>query len=165
MKNHMRQTNQMKHLDIYRWSYKEPVSRDIIAPSYWCTTQIGVVIGDKFIDTYWGWPPDREYVEGRKWHLDKIEDKLDLEFIANLDDLELLTDVPEWYENVIDLTHSNTHQNLKFVRKGQQRSIKMRLEDLQRQMSTVQSEIEYKTLRLKSLQRDIQELMSENENG
>ena len=152
----------MKHLDIYRWSYKNPNERTLT--SYWFTTRIGVVIGDKLIDTYWGWPPDREYVECEKWHLDKIEDKLELEFIANLDDLELLTDVPEWYENVIDLTHRNTHQNLKFVRKGQQRSTKMRIEDLQRQMATVQSVIEYKTLRLKSLQKDIQELMSENEN-
>ncbi len=150
----------MKHLDIYYWSYKNIQKQN--SNDYWCTTQIGVIINDKLIDIYWGWPPDREFSDGRKWTLDRAQKELDLEFIANLNDLELLTDNANWYDDVIDLTHRNTSQNLKFIRKGQKRSYTAQTNDIQNQISELEYDIEYKTIQIKSLQNDLQKLIEEN---
>ena len=136
----------MKHLDIYRWFYKDPIDHNL--NNYWCTTQIGIVMDDKFIDTYWGWPPERQFSDGRKWSLKDAVQKLNLEFIANLDDLVLLTDFQEFYENVIDLTHSNTSQNLRFIRKDQKRSIPAMINYYENEIQKLQADIEYKQYEL-----------------
>lgn len=150
----------MKHLDIYYWSYKDSKKQD--SNDYRCTTQIGIVINNKLIDTYWDWPLDREFSDGRKWALDVAEEKLNLKFIANLNDLELLTDNPDWYDDVIDLTHRNTSQNLKFIRKGQKRSYTAQTNDIQNRISELERDIEYKTTQIKSLQIDLKKLIEEN---
>lgn len=148
----------MKHLDIYRWYYKKSIVPGITATSYWCASQIGVVIHDKLIDTYWGWPPERDSTDGRKWTLDQAQEKLDLEFIANLNDLEVLTDIPDYYDNVIDLTHRNTLQNLRFIRKGQQRSEQAMIKFYDQQIIELQHDIEYKTYELLSVQNRVENL-------
>ncbi len=151
----------MNDLDVYRWSYKDP--KDHNSNSYWCTTQIGVVMNEKFIDTYWAWPPERSFSDGRKWSLKDAEEKLNLEFIANLDDLELLTDTPEWYDNVIDLTHSNTSRNLRFIRKGQQKSITAQIIDYENQITVLKASIDYRTFKLKKLEQELLKLRESHE--
>lgn len=147
----------MKHLDIYRWYYKDP--KDHTSNSYWCTTQIGVVMDDKFIDTYWGWPPERSFSDGRKWNLKSAEEKLNLEFIANLDDLVLLTDCKEFYDDVIDLTHSNTSQNLIFIRKYQKRSIPAMIKYYEKEIQELQSDIQFKQYKLNDYQNHLVKLL------
>lgn len=151
----------MKHLDIYRWSYKNP--KDHNSNNYWCTTQIGVVVEDNLIDTYWGWPPERQFSEGRKWSLEVAQKKLDLEFVANLDDLEILEDFDKFYDDVIDLTHSNTTQNLKFIRKGQQRSIPVMIKYYEEEIINLKSDIQYKMYKLNNVEQKLLELQKSYE--
>ncbi len=148
----------MKHFDIYCWSYKDP--KDHNSNNYWCTTQIGVVIDDKLVDTYWGWPPERYFSDGRKWSLKDAEDKLNLEFIANLDDLVLLTDTKEFYDDVIDLTHSNSTQNLRFIRKGQERSIPAMIKHHEQKIQELQSDIKFKQYKLNEVQEHLLNLLN-----
>ena len=151
----------MKHLDIYRWSYKNP--KDHNSNNYWCTTQIGVVVEDNLIDTYWGWPPERQFSEGRKWSLEVAQKKLDLEFVANLVDLEILDDLGKFYDDVIDLTHSNTTQNLKFIRKGQQRSIPVMIKYYEEEIINLKSDIQYKMYKLNNVEQKLLELQKSYE--
>lgn len=158
----------MNHLDIYRWSYKDSYlkSKNELYP-YWCCTRIAVVIESEskkeLVDTYWGWPPDRMFSDGRKWTPEKSEEILDLEFVANLNDLELLTDTPEWYDNVIDLTHANTSINLRFIRKGQQRSISAQIRDYEDQITVLKASIDYRTYKLKNLEQELLKLQESHE--
>ena len=153
----------MNNLDIYRWSYKDSYlkSKNEQYP-YWCCTRIAVVIEHdskkELVDTYWGWPPDRLFTDGRQWTPEKSEEILDLVFVANLNDLELLTDTPEWFDNVIDLTHSNTSRNLRFIRKGQQRSITAQIRDYENQITVLKASIDYRTYKLNDLENKLAKL-------
>lgn len=152
----------MKHLDIYHWSYKEFNTNSLT--DYWCTTQIGVVINDKLIDTYWGWPPTHSFSEtGRVWTLDNAQEKLILKFIANLNDLEQLTDNPNWYDDVFDFTHLNTSQNLKFIRKGQTRSVTAQINDFRYQIKSLTLDIDDKQRQMTELQQQLDDLLSKVE--
>lgn len=87
---------------VYRWSFKE---RQNSRPSYWCKSCIGIVHADGVMeDTYW--------LAGRnqRWTQAEAEANLDLEYVANLAELEKApSDVERRYlpKDIVDLRHAN----------------------------------------------------------
>lgn len=109
--------------DFYRWSYKanHPRLRDV--SPYWCCSRIARVLGGMLVDTYWYGG------DNRSWPLADAVEQLDLEFVANVADLDTAPAnlsgprgrvLFESYrrEDVVDLSHANGGQV--YLRKGAQ---------------------------------------------
>jgi len=105
--------------DVVRWEY---VENKYTPDRYWCCSRIAEVFenADRELwlhDTYWG-----DSSNGRSFSVDEIGTKLEVEFIANTDELEPCNKGKFAYyaaEDCIDLSHpNNSNYNVFFIRKG-----------------------------------------------
>lgn len=135
----------MNEGDIFRWSYRAPKDH----MPYHCRSRIAIFHNGLLTDTYWGTPYDNE-----SWDIPAARANLDLEFIANLNDLEK---IPEWNEvyygptDFVNLNHANSSRGNAFVRKGAKRSA-------EKMLQVVHYNIERARSRIASLTRDINNL-------
>jgi hypothetical protein len=112
----------MKDGDIFRWSYRQEVVErrkdDVRAGTlYWCCANIAIFKNDILRDIFWSTG------DGRSWTPEQAEKELELQFLANEEDIEPAK-MPEYYDSrdVVDLSHSNRMGNGLFTRKGARRS-------------------------------------------
>jgi hypothetical protein len=126
----------MKEGDIYRWWFKKP--RDHMP--YHCCSQIAVMRKGVLKDTYWS-----ELSDGRNWTPEGAEAELELEFVANFDEIESTReDVRSYYDeaDIVDLGHANNNRREHmYLRKGAKRSAAVMRETLQHAIERSESEI------------------------
>ncbi|MDD5151790.1 MAG: hypothetical protein PHC28_15145 [Flavobacterium sp.] len=123
--------------DVYYWKYKNDVGdqRSI----YWCKSKIAIVNSDGILeDTFWS-SGDTVY------NLNNRLEEIDLTFIANLSDLEVISeDKIKLYhkKDIVDLRHSNnSDRNLIFKRIGSKPSIELYLGSLSERLGDIEYEI------------------------
>lgn len=106
--------------DIFLWYWKTP------GRSTWCCSGIGVIKNDVLVDTYWS---DGSLRLGQ----DKAKQEMDLEWVANLADLQKIRDGDAKYfarTDVVCLNHSNDPVGNTYIRKGVGRCRTRMLEEI-----------------------------------
>lgn len=133
----------VKKGDIFHWRYKKP--RDFMP--YHCCSCIAVFDGTILRDTYWSGHGD-----GRYWSQLEAERDLDLEFVANHDDLvQADPGVVDFYDakDIVDLRHpNNSSRSNVYLRKGAKRSAAVMRETLLHAISDAESDIRMATTRI-----------------
>ncbi len=109
----------MKQGDIFSWRWKADHPRreqcNGTGTLYWCMSQIAVVDErGELVDTYW---------HGRDGHRVGADD-VDLEFIANTDDIVAASEEMRNYyadSDIVNLNHANSSRDNFYLRKGAKR--------------------------------------------
>lgn len=116
----------MREGDVYRWYYKNDTLYRQKSPStaYWCMDNQAVVHNGNLIDTYWLYMDKEQIVESSSClHLDI--NKVDLEFVCNLNDVRF---IDKWqtedYDKVYDLSYQKRCYPCYAIDKGAQISSK-----------------------------------------
>lgn len=106
----------MKFNDVFRWSYKNPLSQ-----SSWTKSHIAIVGSDlRLRDTYWGFHD----ASAADWTEEAASKLLDLEFLGNLDDYDRRPEYEQHYykpSDCLNLNHANLPAGHFFIRKGAER--------------------------------------------
>lgn len=112
--------------------------------------------GIGLVDTYWS-GLSGQYLSSHARILD--EEKIDLEFVCNLDDVEFIhkSDIDE-YDKVYNLSHQNRCYPHFAVDKGVSKSKKAILAKKERELADVKSEVEYLQRKVIWLTEEIKEL-------
>lgn len=155
---------ELKEGDIYRWSWnsKELGKRKDSASCgtlYWCCSRIGIVDNKgRLVDTYSSYDP-------RTFSNDKISELLDVEFIANMGDLEKVDSSNRAYyldSDCVDLNHSNNTRGNFYIRKGAKKSLAKMKKILNRAIKEEENTLEYTINQINSLKKDLAELTEES---
>ena len=151
----------MKDGDIFRWRYKQHVidkNQDSINSGtlYWCCSQIAVYKNGKLRDTYWS-----SGCDGRRWEADQAKQDLNLEFLANGEDLEE-TIHPQYYdpEDVVDIRHANQSRNGLYIRKGAKRSKKIMTALIKSKIGRKTSDIEWAKRQVEQLKEKLVDILN-----
>lgn len=130
----------MKDGDIYRWKYKQEVIDKYYNP-YWCKSQIAIwrKNGKLLVDTYWHSQDNTIFNE------EDINNKLELTFVANINDLErcekhMFNNYDD--KDCVDISHANNSNSGFYIKKGAKPSIKKKKEVLKKQIEETQHRIE-----------------------
>lgn len=110
-----------KEGDVFRWSYKEP-GDDRSYGRYHCCSRIAVVHNGRLRDTFW--QIGTSFSDGRSFSADDAG-ALNLEFVANMADLDKSSEhSAEYYDDadIVNLNHSNSSRDNFYLRKGAKRS-------------------------------------------
>ena len=151
--------------DIYRWRYnRETLQTPAFVESancgtlYWCNSRIAIwnEKKERLIDTYWG-----STIDNKSFTIQEIEEKIDLTFVANINDL-----VPchpsefDRYANddCINISHSNSMRGGFYIRKGARESISKKIAVLESQIADHKSKVSYHKDQLKYCTKRLVEL-------
>lgn len=130
----METTLAFKEGDIFRWSYKED-GDDRAWGRYHCCSRIAIFCKGRLRDTYW--QIGTSFSDGRSFGADEA-DRLVLEFVANIDDLEKSSEFnDEYYDNadIVNLNHANSTRGNFYLRKGAVRSAQKMLQSARYKMN------------------------------
>ncbi|MGL5013061.1 MAG: hypothetical protein ACRC6V_02065 [Bacteroidales bacterium] len=114
----------MREGDVYRWYFKNEAEyrRNNSSTAYWCMDNQCIVRSGELVDTYWG-GADLNRLSSSSYFLNP--DKVDLEFICNLHDVEF---IKKWqtedYDKVYDLSYQKRCYPCYAIDKGAQISNK-----------------------------------------
>lgn len=111
--------------DIYRWSYKKSDDNDRF--SYWAKSRIAIVRNGRLHDTYWMFDLENCHStsDGRNWSLDEATHTLELQLLANINDLQKDSfGKADYYDDadIVNLNHANCSSGNFYIRKGAERS-------------------------------------------
>ena len=110
--------------DIYRWSWNDRTEESMHTETlYHCCSQICIFSDGVFRDTY-------SSMYAKRFSIEDASKKIDLEFIANRDDLTEAKKKDRAYyddKDFIDISHESDPRSGCYIRKGAERSLeKMR---------------------------------------
>lgn len=111
--------------DIFKWYYKDDSEyrRNNQSTAYWCMDNQCVVKNGELIDTYWDGVNSLLTTSTHAVRLDI--DKIDLEFICNLDEIEFIKEYQvEDYDRVYNLSYQKSCYKVFAIDKGAQVSKK-----------------------------------------
>lgn len=155
----------MKNGDVFRWYYKNDIEyrqKHIgSGTAYWCLdNQCVYWEGTGLVDTYWS-GLSGQYLSSHATILD--EEKIDLEFVCNLDDVEFIhKSKTDEYDKVYNLSHQQSCRPHFAVDKGVCKSKKAILTKKERELADVKGEIEYLQRKVVWLTEEIATLSEEN---
>jgi len=152
----------MKKGDIYRWSYNQSyIEKNQIkidaGTLYWCSSRIGVIDTDKsnlwLVDTYWG-----SGSHCKIFNDERIDEILDIVFVANFEDLEKAIPISRAYyldDDCVDLNHPNSSSGNFYLRKGAKKSIEKMTKVIARKKHDLEISIKSELRTIKSLEKDL----------
>jgi hypothetical protein len=108
----------MKEGDVYKWYYKNDAEyrRNNSSTAYWCMDNRCIVRNGELVDTYWD-GVDLNRLSSNSSYLNP--DKVDLEFICNVNDLEFIKEYQiEDYDKVYNLSYQKGCYKLFAIDKG-----------------------------------------------
>ena len=154
----------IKRNDIYRWRYTE---NELVGKSYpyHCKSQICICDENKgnnrkyLIDTYWGSGGNESFAES------DIGTKIEIEFIANLDDLiECKYEDFKYYKrsDCIDISHSNRPNIGYYLKKDAKKDLETMREHIDTQRKKLERDLEYYQNKLEDLHILDKELTTES---
>lgn len=97
---------ELKEGDVYKWYYKNDAEyrRNNSSTAYWCMDNRCVVKNGELVDTYWEGVNSLLRTSSNSTILDP--EKVDLEFICNLNDIEFIKEYQiEDYDKIYNLSH------------------------------------------------------------
>lgn len=150
--------------DIIRWRWKDDVVNTRFggqgqASIYWCTSQIAVFEDGFFYDTFWS-----SKSSAKSFSVSTVDEKLDIEYIGNFDDLERTDPSARAYyldKDCIDLSHSNSMSRLFYIRKGAKKSEEKMARIIKRNIKMKRATITGLELSIKRLRDDLENLSDE----
>lgn len=140
----MKETNSLHEGDVYRWYYKDHDTyvKNNTSTAYWCMDNKCVVKNGELLDTYWDGPCSLMQTSSNSKILDP--DRVDLEFICNLDEIEFIKDYQvEDYDNVYNLSYQKGCYKMFAIDKGAQVSNKALRAKYSRQLEEAESNKRY----------------------
>ena len=148
-----------KEGDVFSWWYKE-VDHNI-STQYWCCSRTGVVASNGLMyDTFWGIGIN---ANGRYFTQEDLESKIDVTFLANLNDYELCTKGDQCYYNDEDLLNLSNSNNggIYYLRKGASKSLdkmgkilKRNVKDAEQKLESAQNALDWEKRALEELNID-----------
>jgi len=147
--------NTWKEGDVFSWWYKEVDYNS--STQYWCCSQIGIVQENGILyDTYWGYAVN----DGRSFSLNSVGEKIEVEFIANLNDYNPCQKEDQCYYNDEDfLNLSNSNNSGKYyLRKGAVKSLDKMRKILQRNVKDAERKLVRAKQNLEWEKRNLEEL-------
>ena len=136
--------------NVFRWSYTaEYLSNPEMHYPYHCKSQIAIVQDDGSVeDTYW-------CSDNYTLPLDLVE----LQFEGNLYDFSKCKYSNDFYdyeeEDIMNLTHANSHGVLFFIRKGAKKSKKIISDRIENEIKEVKQSIDYNQRNLIRLEKEL----------
>lgn len=141
---------------VFSWSYKEVDHNNSM--QYWCCSQTGVVASNGVMyDTFWGVGINSE---GRRFNLEDLGSKIEVKYIANLNDYELSRKEDQCYyddKDLLNLSNSN-NRGIYYLRKGAVKSLdKMKkilernVKDAEQKLKSAQNSLEWEKRQLEEL--------------
>lgn len=149
---------QPKTNDVYYWSYNNDELEKLGdvnngGTTYWCCSRLCIFDGERFVDTFWG-----SYGSNKSWSQDQASEQLELEFIANMDDL-INADPSEraYYKDsdCVNLNHSNSIRGNFYIRVGATKDIDKMSRILKRGIKEVKSEIASQIRSIKQMEESL----------
>lgn len=158
----------MRDGDIYRWRYNEATLKVMNhgnngGTTYWCCSNIAIWDEEKgrLVDTYWGNTGD-----SRGWDKEGIKEKLELEFVANMNDLISVGSRAEFnnYDDsdCIDISHANMSRGGLYIKKTAKPSIEKKRRVLLAHIEHENYKIEIHKRELERLVKDLEELTADS---
>lgn len=152
---------------IFRWSWNadhlntdHSKLKSQAGTLYWCCSRIGVVVEGRMIDTFWG-----ERSSSKIFYKDFVEEKMELSFIANKEDL-IQTDPSEraYYldKDCVDLNHPNSTSGNFYIRRGAKKNLEKMKRVVQRDIIRMKKEIEYELSLIRRNEEILQSLTVED---
>jgi len=151
----------MKNGDVFRWYFKNDTEYRAkhagSGTAYWCLdNQCVYWEGIGLVDTYWS-GLSGQYLSSHATILG--EEKIDLEFVCNLDDVEFIhKSETDEYDKVYNLSHQHGCYPHFAVDKGVGKSKKAILEKKRSEIRQAEDEIRYLQNKVKWLTEEIEEL-------
>lgn len=108
--------------DIYHWMYCDPRTDNRQWGDYHCCSRIAIVHRGRLRDTYW--QIGTSFNDGKSFGVEDLP-KLELTFLANMDDLEKAPEYQfDYYDDAdtFNLNHPNSTRGNFYLRKGAVRS-------------------------------------------
>lgn len=150
---------QWKEGDVFSWSYKETERNS--STQYWCCSREGVVASNGLLyDTFWGIGINSD---GRAFKQEDVDSKIEVTFLANLNDYESCKKEDRAYyddKDFLDLSNSNKSCFF-YLRKGAVKSLdKMRkilernIKDAEYKLASAQRDLEWEKGQLEELTLD-----------
>ena len=141
---------------VFSWSYKHLDYNNSM--QYWCCSQTGVVASNGVMyDTFQGIGINST---GRRFNLEDLESKIEVKYIANLNDYELSRKEDQCYyddKDLLDLSNSN-NRGIYYLRKGAVKSLdKMKkilernIKDAEQKLKSAQNSLEWEKRQLEEI--------------
>ena len=128
-----------KEGDVFSWWYKEVDHNS--STQYWCCSQTGIVQSNgRLYDTYWGYGIN----DGRSFSLNSVGEKIEVKFVANLNEYNLCRKEDQCFyndEDFLNLSNSNNY-GVYYLREGAVKSLDKMRKILQRNIKDVERELE-----------------------
>ena len=158
-----------KEGDIFHWSWNDEMLdtehcklQSQSGTLYWCCSRIGVVKGDRLVDTYWY----SDSSSNKTFSKDYIQENMELVFIANQDDLVKADPSERMYyldEDCVDLNHPNNTSGNFYIRKGAKKNLDKMKRIVQRDITRMRKEIEYELRQIERQELLLQEGLTEED--
>ena len=141
---------------VFSWSYKKVDHNN--STQYWCCSQTGVVASNGVMyDTFWGVGINSS---GKRFNLEDLESKIEVKYIANLNDFELSRKEDQCYyddKDLLDLSNSN-NRGIYYLRKGAVKSLdkmkkilKRNIKDAEQKLESAQNSLKWEKRQLEKL--------------
>ena len=157
----------MTQNDIFRWSYNIKTLAKMNdgnngGTTYWCCSTIGIIDGDYLVDTFWGSSNNKVFSKSA------ISEKLNLEFIANKDDLVSADPLDRAYyldADCVDLNHPNSTVGNFYLRKGAKKCLLKIERVIKRKRKELHNSIKYELSQIEMLSEDLKNISEETRVG
>ena len=157
----------MQNGDIFKWSYnakwlKKKNDGNNNGTTYWCDSRIGVFNDGVLVDTFWGGSCSSN---DTSFTVEMIESMLEVEFIANEDDLISAQPSERAYyldSDCVDLNHPNSTRGNFYLRKGAKKNVEKMERILKRERNNIASSIRFQLRSISQLDEQLKNVTDES---
>jgi hypothetical protein len=152
--------------DIFNWSWTDSKIKNMdlqqrAGTTYWCKSRFAIFNKDKevFKDTYWSGQDDF------KFYLEDINKDIELEFIANINELRPC-EITEfnYYDNsdCINISHPNMTRSGRYIKKDANRSLDKMKRVVEAHLEHYKNEARYAAQEVVRMEEDLKNLTLES---
>lgn len=149
--------------DIFRWSWNDKTLKKYkhkidAGTLYWCLSKICIFKEDgRYYDTYWSSITNQNRIFTKK----EAEEKLELEYIANINDLVEIDERERAYYNdkdIVDIRHANMIRGGVYLRKGAKKSLSKMKKIMKRNIKKLQNELDILLAQIEDMENRLSKL-------
>lgn len=154
--------------DIYRWSYTAKTLEKLNhgqnnGTTYWAVSRFCIckqrTNGEFYLEDTFG------SYENRIFEIDQIDDKIELEYLGNFDDLIQIDEHNTIYyddSDIVDITHGNSFRKEIYLKKDAKKSLNKVIRIMTSNIETLTRKIESAKYSLDKWKNDLAKLTEEN---
>ena len=152
--------------DIFRWSWSDSKLETMdlekqAGTTYWCKSRIAIFNekNEVFKDTYW-------YGGDNYWFkLDKVGKDIELEFIANINEIEPCNESEfNYYDasDCINISHANMTRGGRYIKKDAKRSLDKMRRSIEAHLEHYKNEARFANNEIERLEADLKDLTTDS---